>query len=241
MKDIRIVLGASIALLCACSPTEPAKGSGDVDPDTALTKIAPVPLSAYCRTESGRVIAVGVADAEMQSRLTILDKGKSTTSERQSTQSVTSIDLATGGQPPIQLRLEPSSPETGGWTPRVTSITEGGATETCLWRARTRIFALSETTAIEAFRNEAGELSLELRKANVPRSKIHTIPGGREETGEASVTMVFDQGPERYIVHAPAGESVRLARWRDGVRQSIEALPMHIVGDDPEASGSPLR
>jgi hypothetical protein len=237
-KRLNAVSCAVIAALCACSP---APTTPDVDPDAAVFEVPAAPMAAFCRTPSGRLFAVGEADAEAVSRLTIIADGRVATTDGAFSRTDDSIAVAGDGAEPVRMRLEPGVAVNGDWTPKVTAITGDGAAEDCLWRPRTRIVAMSETTALEAFRDEAGVLFLEVRDTKSTLQPRLSLSGGREETAEDSVTMVFDDAEARYIVHAPKGDTVRLARWRDGVRESVEALPILIVGDDPDALGNPLR
>lgn len=133
-------------------------------------------------------------------------------------------------------------PREHAWTAPVVGLTLDGRDFACRFAPRTRMMAFDAGHLFIATRGEDGALSMEAIAHSGGSGDVPArLSRGTEEAGRVSVSLSFDEGQDRYILHAGFTDIARLHLWRAGERVWLRPMLGRVIGDDPEAAANPLR
>lgn len=137
----------------------------------------------------------------------------------------------------IRSTAEPDS--STSWTEPVEAVVLGERTIACAPAERTRLIGLNAEETVSAHRDSAGALIL--TRTPHDGDAPTRIAGGVEEVGRDSITLLFDQGDDRFILYAPETAALTMHIWRNGERADVVEYPVRVIGDDPAAVDAPVR
>ncbi len=231
------VLGAAIV---GCGPQKAADPRLDLSVSADQTWFV-------CDGE-GQSLTASIANASSEFLLSVFDEKSGAFTARRTlllgapipADEATTTPLSENGAEVGALRVRTAGE--GDWTVPVISVALDGRELACAHRPKTRLIAFDANRTMVAYRDEAGLLILETRQHDGRKPALPAIlRGGSEEAGRNSLTLSFDQGPDRYILNGGYLGDFKLLHWRSGELLSNEPLFARAIGDDPDVAASPLR